>query len=270
MARRKKSSAQAVSLFPFLSILACVIGVLTLMITALALGQMDTEAIADLEVLEQAPKRIEEEQKKAEQAQQEIEKLKRTLSRKRGSAGDLQSKILVKKAELEKLLDQLEKAKEDEPKLPPIQVVDKKQLEQRLAKLREDYQEAEKSLKKLEAELAERKQPPEEAVVQVRPGGSGVDLDPTFVECAKSSIVVYGGPQPRRIRAGDIENDDQFGALLDQIAQKKKATVIFLVREDGLGTYYRARNAARAHYARNGKLPVLGQGKIDLSVFKPK
>ena len=61
MGRRRKSDAESVSLFPFLSILACVIGVLTLMITALALGQMDTEEVADLNVLETAPEQIEEE-----------------------------------------------------------------------------------------------------------------------------------------------------------------------------------------------------------------
>jgi hypothetical protein len=270
MARRKKSSSQAVSLFPFLSILACVIGVLTLMITALALGQMDTEAVADLEVLEQAPKLIDEENKKAEQTQRETDKLQEQLKNSRGSAGERQREILIKKAELQKLLDQLEKAKKDEPNLPPIQLVDKAQLDQRLVKIQEEFNEVDKNLKKLESQLSERKKPPEEAVVQVRPSGSGVDLEPTFVECAKTSIVVYDGPKQKRIRSADIETDEEFGVLLDEIAKKEKASVIFLVRDDALGTYYRARNAARAHYARNGKLPVLGQGKIDLSIFKPK
>ena len=40
MGRRKKRGDPSVTLFPFLSVLACVIGVLTLMITALAIGQM--------------------------------------------------------------------------------------------------------------------------------------------------------------------------------------------------------------------------------------
>ena len=44
MARRRKKSI-TVSLFPFMSILACVIGTLTLMLTAMALGQMDNEVV---------------------------------------------------------------------------------------------------------------------------------------------------------------------------------------------------------------------------------
>ena len=41
MARRKKSDEETVSLFPFLSILACVIGALTLIISSLSLSQVN-------------------------------------------------------------------------------------------------------------------------------------------------------------------------------------------------------------------------------------
>ena len=47
MSRRQRQSGQSVSLFPFLSILACVIGTLTLMITALAQGARPAEAVDD-------------------------------------------------------------------------------------------------------------------------------------------------------------------------------------------------------------------------------
>lgn len=270
MTRRKKASSQAVSLFPFLSILACVIGVLTLMITALALGQMDTEAIADLEVLEQAPQLVQEENARAQQVQREIAKLQKQLQNAKGDAGNLQRQILLKQADLARLLRNLEKAESESPQLPAIEFVDKDQLQKRLDQLEEEYKQVDEAVKQLEAQLAERQMEPEEAVVEVRPSGSGVDLDPTFVECAKSSVVVYDGPEPRRIRSADIETDEAFGLLLDEIANAERATVIFLVRSDGLSTYHRARNAARSHYARNGKLPVLGQGKIDLSQFRAK
>ena len=50
-------------------------------------------------------------------------------------------------------------------------------------------------------------------------------------------------------------------------AKQPKGIVIFLVREDALDTYFAAYNIARGRYARAGKLPVIGQGQIDLSVF---
>ena len=52
MGRRQESGDNEVSLFPFLSILACIIGVLTLMISTLALSQMDTEAVVAAEAYE--------------------------------------------------------------------------------------------------------------------------------------------------------------------------------------------------------------------------
>ena len=101
----------------------------------------------------------------------------------------------------------------------------------------------------------------------IQPGGSGVDLKPTFVECAASGIVVYEGETPRRVLRADLGSDEGFLALLDRVAADSKATVIFLVHDDALSTYYAARSLARSHFARNGKLPVIGHGKIDLSMF---
>ena len=42
---KKKKADLQISLFPFLSILACVIGILTLMITAIVIAQIDPEAV---------------------------------------------------------------------------------------------------------------------------------------------------------------------------------------------------------------------------------
>ena len=53
MVRRRRSAEETVSLFPFLSILACVIGVLTLMITAMALGQMEESGPSEEEIARQ-------------------------------------------------------------------------------------------------------------------------------------------------------------------------------------------------------------------------
>jgi len=45
--------------------------------------------------------------------------------------------------------------------------------------------------------------------------------------------------------------------------------VIFLLREDGLNSYNRAAGWAENRYAvRHGKLPLPGQGAVDLSLFQ--
>ena len=69
---RRRGGDDDVSLFPFLSIIACVIGVLTLLISALALAQMDNEAVASLEQWEKT-------QRELASIRDEIERLKTQL-----------------------------------------------------------------------------------------------------------------------------------------------------------------------------------------------
>ena len=69
---------------------------------------------------------------------------------------------------------------------------------------------------------------------------------------------------PRAAMATDL----RFIKLLDRVAQQERGTVIFLVRPNGVGNYYHGKNIARTRYCRNGKLPVPGEGALDLSVFR--
>ncbi len=272
MARRARGGAPEVSLFPFLSILACVIGTLTLMITALALGQISGGSAKDLAELELAKNHTAKQRELTQQIESKeearLEQLQAELRRAEQQSGETQTAIAQRRAELDRVLADLENVKNTKPDAVPIPTVDAKTLEAHLAKLEEQLKMLQEQIAALETELKGRKMPPEEAVVQVRPGGSGLDLQPTFVECAASSVVVYGDAEPRRILRQNIVADKEFLALLDGIAESPKKSVIFLVRDDGLSTYYSARNVARSRYARNGKLPVLGQGKIDLTMFK--
>jgi hypothetical protein len=265
MAKRRSKAKVSISLFPFLSILACVIGVLTLMITAMALGQMDNDSFASLFEFEQIRSKIEE-------AKKLIQKLQAEIAKQSGHADATQQELADARVELDQLLRRKEELlkTQDDPIEVDIEIprVDPVTHEQRLAQMREELTEQEKRKDELLAELKKRDKPPEEAQVIIQPGGSGTDLKPTFVECTASDVVVYEGAEPKRIRRADLAQDEDFLGLLKRIAGQPDATIIFLVRDDGLGTYYAARDLAQAHFARNGKLPVIGHGKIDLSRFE--
>jgi len=265
MARRRRAK-QSISLFPFLSILACVIGTLTLLITALALGQMDTDEMASELKLDYLKRQI-------ERTLARIEYLEQQLGEFESGADDLLKQLADAKVELARLkrlkAALLENAgkKEEKPEID-VPAVDPETHKKRVAQMQEQLDTQEEQKQKLLVELKEREKSPDEAEVIIQPGGSGVDLEPTFVECAASGIVIYEGEEPRRVLRADLGSDEGFRALLDRVAADPKATVIFLVRDDGLGTYYAARSQARSRYARNGKLPVIGHGKIDLSMFE--
>jgi hypothetical protein len=51
------------------------------------------------------------------------------------------------------------------------------------------------------------------------------------------------------------------------VGARKEASVIFLIRRDGVSTYEQLIPVAQEAGARNGKLPVPGRGEIDFSLF---
>ena len=102
MARRPRDNDDDISLFPFLSIIACVIGVLTMMISTLALAQMDNEDVAVIEAYENAVNAT-------AAADDEIERLKRELAEKLGAAAaNVQNDVSTSEKELADLAKQLE------------------------------------------------------------------------------------------------------------------------------------------------------------------
>jgi len=252
---RRPDEEDAVSLFPFLSVLACVIGTLTLMIMAMALSQMDTKEVSNAEAHEATKRKLEEVQQEIKQLTAKVGTLDQSM-RALDDARRKKNELTVKLMELAEKMPEEHESVDMTPRLADLE------------KLEAELAEIEKQLAPKEEELKKRTAPPEEAVVMIRPGGSGVDIEPTFVECRADSIVIYGSNRPKRIPKSEIASNTVFLKLLNRTAANKKRSVIFLIRDDGIGTYYAARNVARGRYARNGKLPVIGHGQLDLSMFE--
>ncbi len=265
---RHKNEGEGISLFPFMSILVCLIGSLTLMIAIQLGGQVSSE---------QSEEDIERYQKYTEikalleHDQAELESLKRLLA-----AADKAREDVRLAAEEAAALEKKQKAElERSSALGHEQLLaELAQLRRRLTELEGEAPKLQKEIEELQKEIQRRKAGPEEAVVQVRPGGSGLDIVPTFVECAATSVLIHEGKEPQRIRTGDLNKEGgEFRKLLDRVAGTPKGQIIFLVRPDGVATFNVARDVARTHYGPNGycktgKLPVPSQGRIDLSVFR--
>jgi hypothetical protein len=92
----------------------------------------------------------------------------------------------------------------------------------------------------------------------------------SFVECADSGIVLFEGNEPKRVRTADIGVDPDYQSLLQNVSENPKGIIIFLLRENGLGTFYAAKGVADERGVRTGKLPVIGQGNIDLTAVQKK
>lgn len=263
MGRRRKEVA-GISLFPFLSILCCVIGVLTLMIAAVALGQIDSNKDEKIEIALQ----YQDLTKKNEQTWEKVKNLNELAA----EAAAIREKLEQARQELKRLKNeeqQFKSKKKTADKLEVKLLADSSAARKRIEKLSPELKDLQEEIAKLKVEVVQRKKD-NLAKVLIKPGGSGVGLLPAFVECTKNDVVIHGKEEKTRIRRGDLSKSKKFHDLLLKVKSIPNAIVVFLIRDDGVDTYRTARNIARVEYVNNGKLAVIGQGEIDLSFFKGK
>ncbi|HEY1065463.1 MAG TPA: hypothetical protein VGE52_05115 [Pirellulales bacterium] len=264
MARRPAANDDDISLFPFLSIVACVIGVLTLMIATVTVQQMNTADASMISAYEDGERAL-------KQQNEALEKLKQRLDEKLGPAvAQMRQQADLKEDELEKLVRDLEKALEELEKLKKTKVViptlDAAQRES-LASMKNEMQELAEQVAQLEKDLSTRKESSQSRVT-ILPSGSGVNFKPHFVECAQGSLVLHDLDPPKTIRAAEMVTDKDFLNVLSQVAGNVNDTVVFLLRSDGLNTYNAAKKLCDDRNIRHGRLPVVGEGKVDLSAFR--
>ena len=263
MARRPRGEDDDVSLFPFLSIIACVIGVLTMMISTLALAQMNNPDVALIEAYEKSAGELSD-------AEAEVARLKKLLDDKIGpGAATVREDVSASEKELAELAAELEKIHKQLAEQQKVKVVipqlDPAQRES-VASMQTQLTDLTEELAILEKDLSERKEA-SESQVTILPGGTGVNFTPHFVECAADSIVLHTLNPPKRIRTASAVADADFVALLQRVANNANDSIVFLVRSDALSTYRTVRQICTDRDIRNGKLPVVGAGRIDLSHF---
>lgn len=266
MARRPRDNDDDISLFPFLSIIASVIGVLTMMIATLALAQMDTKDVALIDEYESTALQLTEEEAIVAELQKLIDdrigpgaaSVREDLNRNEKELAQLLREL----TEVQEQLKELEKVKVVIPQLDPAQ-------RESVSSMQNELKSLEEELAQLEKELSEREEA-SQTKTSILPSGSGVNFRPHFVECAAGSIVMHTVDPPKLIRAANMVNDKDFIGLLETVANGVNDSVVFLIRGDGLSTYYAARKLCTDREIRNGKLPVIGNGKIDLSHFAKK
>lgn len=266
MARRRREASDDVSLFPFMSILASIIGVLTLLIASMALAQMDNSIVARAEQYEKLRKQL-------DARSLEVESLQQQVSKGAGNASEKQKEIANKRKQLEKLQNQLDKIRQqNDQQIEIVEVSQSDPIAQRqdVDQVQKELESLQEHVAQLEKDLEDRKKPPKESAVTILPSGSGKGFDPVFVECAAGSVVLHSIEPPLRIRQKDMAADAVFAELFNQISSSENQTMVFLVRNDGLSTYRSVRKLAIDREVRHGKLPVVGGGRIDLSHFREK
>lgn len=267
MARRRDNSSEGVSLFPFMSILACLIGILTLLISvSMQVKQMQDKGLTEEE--KQSATKNRDFKLNAERLEKSIAKLQIDLQREKASAAQF-AKLQERETAMQKKLAEVSKgsAKSEAEIQQGIDVMRKE-----IAALKKEPPVLNMQLKKRQQELALRKNPPKpkESVV-IKPGGSGRGNVNRlfFVECNAAGIVLrsdHGTPKP--IPTAKIIKSPEYERFLQEAKSTRNSMVLFLIRKTGPLSYRWAAGHAESKYGvLTGKLPIPNDGEIDLSLF---
>ena len=274
MARRPPIEEDDVSLFPFLSIIAAVIGVLTLMIAAVTLGQMNQGDVKDAMANAIAMDRLQKDMAALDDTVEELTlQLAKNNSEMLADARQRQNELVKTRAELEALLEKLAAATQQIKELKEIKIVIPEVPEgsrETLADLQGQYDVIRERLAVLKEQVEQRINPSDEAQVSILPGGTGLSFTPHFIECTAKTIVLHGEAKPITIRKEAIVAEPRFAALLEKVANQNSHSIVFLLRNDSLPTYRIVKGICDKNGVRNGKLPALGGGRLDFSHFRKK
>ncbi|MCF6312464.1 MAG: hypothetical protein L3J39_08430 [Verrucomicrobiales bacterium] len=270
MARRKSSGAE-ISLFPFLSILVCVIGCLTMIIVFINLIQMNKGEGKEPKEIEVAKEYVEL-KKQQEKDKVKLDKLRQLVENLIQNQEDLRAKreklnrlkeLLASNEQIDSLRDELI------AKLNLLMRTNKK--------LDKDKVELLAEVEKLEKEIKKRKLPPKIAALRVQSSGSASNIEPYFVEIADKTVLIHTSltEPPVEFPSASLKQNKDFLDLLKKIGEKPYRKLIFLVRGNSasVANFKRANstvstfNRATGAEILPGKLPLPGEGKVDLSVF---
>lgn len=256
MARRRRSQEITISLFPFLSILACVIGVLTLVIMSLSLSQIaqgrENKGVVRAEEGAALKKRI-------AGMRRELE----VLGKDKVAA--------LQKIKLETEVADLKNAVATAPENHAEEELEKKlaETERMIAEENVAKRKLDEKQKELENELARFEELKKKPKVLIQPSGGNSNIRPQFVEVRKEGIVIHAVSKSIPVGIAELAGDADYKKVIDYVkaGEKNGRTIVFLIRQDALGTYHRARDIALAGGANTAKLPLLGEGAVDLAAF---
>jgi len=140
-------------------------------------------------------------------------------------------------------------------------------LAQRIAQLQAEIEELKKQL------VARQKKPDDKPLpIVVRPSGSGSGANRQlfFVETSNGAITIRKNKSEKiRVVQENLTGDKSFNDFLQMVKSTPGASLTFLMRPDGWASYFLAAGWAESHFGLiTGKLPIPGNGDIDLRLFE--
>ncbi len=260
MARRRRHDSD-VSLFPFLSVLACVIGTLILLLSAVAVGGIGERSLDQVRLSER------------------FEAAEMFLTGSEALLEDFEAELIRRKAEIddsEKIglqlsglglnpdisLQELEQLVELRNEQATTNAANRKLIQQ-ARKLDEEVDRKSEEIRQRDAKRLR-------APILIDPTGIGPDYRPFLVECTGEYLELHHsrGDFSFRIPSDEIARSAEYKKFLRQVRAINRGLVIFLIRPDGVDSFFEAENVANQFKVRNAKLPLPGEGDLDFSLMQ--
>ena len=243
------------SLFPFLSVLACVIGTLTLLIASLAIGQVAED------LLDSAIDPTEVEHLDAQRA--ELRALENGLE----AIEHLGEELAAARAELHALgvrpdQSELDRRREVEIRRRSAQ------LAASLLRLEHENEDLVASIQGVEVALVNDRSGSDTRPIRILPHGSAGPLRPYFVECREDGVRVHHKNlrESFYLARGSLDDVARLRIFLQRVRGVLDGTVIFLIRPNGVATYEWASEMSGRLFVRHAKLPLPTQGTLEFAL----
>ena len=260
MVRRRRNHSE-VSLFPFLSVLACVIGTLILLLSAVAVGGIGERSLDQVRLSER------------------IEAAEIFIAGGRAVLEDFDAQIRLVEIiaeEHEELGRQLaglglnpDISLDDLTELVSLEE-ESADLVKQSSRLRVQSQKLAKASSRTDDQLKEIDAARLRAPILIDPSGIGPNYQPYLVECTADYLELHRtkGDFSFRIPTEEVARSPEYKKFLRRVRAISRGLVIFLIRPEGVGTFKAAEQVALQLKVRNAKLPLPGQGMLDFRLMQ--
>jgi hypothetical protein len=249
-----------VSLFPFMSILACTIGALMFLLVTLALSRVEATGVLSESLVDSArtAATIEDERVEVARLEKKAEELERIRDALAALDRELTEKRLGAGISLVGIRDLLERRTQSTSLADEIAA-----LESERERIRRARGEIETSIDVLESRR-------ETLPILIDPTGLSRRQIPYFVECDAGGATAYRVQDGFEyfVPRGDLSTAGDFGRYLRRIRALPNALLVLLVREDGIATANQVERIAKNAGIRSAQLPLPGKGELDFSLLR--
>lgn len=251
MARREGLQS---SLFPFMSVLACTIGSLVVLLAVMSLSAVGATGAAEQDFAESRAARtaealvLESQRETIEAAEALWAEVDRALEARGLTPGqtvfDLSRSIEAARSERDARAT-------------------RRRLERDLAQLESEREAVEATIDVLESRR-------ETLPILIDPTGLSPRTEPYFIECDEGGATAYRATDDLRyfVPREELGTHGDFGRYLRRVRALPGALLVLLVRPDGLETMQRIESIASQASIRVARLPLPGTGELDWSLLR--